>query len=280
MIWRHVLAIPRHPRVTALALLASALLSACGHAPVAVVALPVSAWQEEGDAAYAVSPDGAWALLVRPSDVVLISLATGRRDTIAIGAAGLAAVRARLGPTESAWSALEPRPSMVPAGATLQRSADGRRLAFFLPGQDTVYAGPADTLQAYVLDGPVTGMGWVPRGDLLYVLVLHQEGSSTLDRVNVETGAVRPIRQRLDAPSGSGRIAVSPDARTLYLALVSDTAAGRGTDIYSLDLRSGRLRRVAATPGDDIFPIVAGGALYWTENDTTGHRKVLWRLPR
>jgi hypothetical protein len=257
--------------------LACILCPACQHAPNTVVAVSVPTWYEDGASAYAVSPDGQWALLAGRSGTALANLATQRVDTIVAGAAGRAALRARLGPVEPAWSALQPRPPAVPEGAVLERSPDGHRLAFFPPDQDTVFVGPADTLQPYVLDGTVTGMGWVPHGDLLYVLVLHPDGLSALDRINVETGAVQPIRQQLDAPPRGGSVAVSADAGTLYLALASDTIpapaarhrpdADRDTDIYALDLKSARLSRVAATPGDDISPVIAGNVLYWTQND-------------
>jgi dipeptidyl aminopeptidase/acylaminoacyl peptidase len=261
---------------------------ACQHSPNTVVAVAVPAWHEDSASAFTVSPDGRWALLAGRSGAALADLARRQIDTIVAGAAGRAALRARLGSVEPAWSALEPRPAAVPDSATLERSPDGRRLAFLSANQDTVFVGPADTLQPYVLDGTVTGMGWVPHGDLLYVLVRHPDGLSSLDRINVETGAIQPIRPQLDAPPGGGGVAVSADARTLYVALASDTTsaaaarqppgAGRDRDIYALDLRSGRLSRVAATPGDDVFPVLAGSVLYWTQNDAARHRKLLWRL--
>ncbi len=258
--------------------LAAAALPGCQRAPAAIVAVSVPTWYEDGATAYAVSPDGAWALLAGRSGAALANLATRRIDTVTHGPASLAALRTRLGAAEAGWTAVEPPPPAVPAAATWERAPNGRRLAFFVPGHDTVFVGTtADTLQPYALDGGVTGMGWVPHGDLLYVLVLHPEGSSSLDRINVETGAVQPIRQQLDAPPRGGGVAVSPDARTLYLALASDTVAApaarhrpdadRDTDIYALDLKSGRLSRVAATPGDDIFPVARDRVLYWTEND-------------
>jgi len=286
------------PLAAAASLLAGAALAACQHPPQAIAAVAVAAGHEDGASAYTISPDGAWALLDGGSGTTLVNLATGHIDTTVSAGADLAVLRTRVGPADTAWSALEPPPPAVPAGATWRRSPDGHRLAFFRPGQDTVFVGPADTLQAYALDGAVTGAGWVPRGDLLYVLVLHPDGLSALDRINLETGAVQPMRQQLDAPPRGNTVAVSADAGTLYLAFLSGTVAAPGerqerqegqegqragadrdTDIYALDLRSGRLQRVAGTPGEDVGPVVVGQALYWTQSDPAGHRKVLWRLP-
>ena len=156
-------------------------------------------------------------------------------------------------------------------------SPDGSKLAFFVPGTPRLTAGARNALRTYELDGIVTGMGWVPRGDLLYIGVLHAEGWSSLDRLNAETGALQPVRERLDAPPRFNSVAVSPDSRVLYLALASDSVppdaerhrpeADRDTDIYALDLAKGTLTPVVQGPGDDFYPIIAGGYLCWTHND-------------
>ncbi len=237
-------------------LLACLLGSACTARPETAVTLSVPTWYEDGGSYYDVAPDGRRAVLAGRSGTWLVDLAARRADTAA--------------------SAPVPRPALVPPGASWRRSPDGARLAYFVPGQDTLFAGPADQPRSYQLDGAVTGFGWVPKGDVLYVLVLRPDGLSALDRINVETQAVQPTRERLDAPPRFNRIAISPDGRTLYLALASATVpdpadrhrpdARRDTDIYALDLRSGRLRAVAPDSGDDIYPIVVGDTLYWTHN--------------
>ncbi len=266
----------RLPRATsALVLLLDALTAACATHPANVVVVSLPTWYEDGGSYYQVSPDGQWALLAGRSGIRLATLSTGRVDTTVYRSRD--EVRAAVGAAaESAWSAIAARSAGVPAAAQFGRSPDGSRVAYFVPGQDTLFAGPADRPKSYQLDGVITGFGWVPKGDLLYVLVLHPDGLSALDRINAETEAVQPIRDQLDAPPRPNTVAVSPDSRTLYLALASDTTPDpasrhrpgvrRDTDIYALDLGSGRLRPVAREPGDDIYPVVVGETLYWTQD--------------
>jgi Tol biopolymer transport system component len=257
------------------ALALNSLILSCATRPTTVVTLSLPTWYEDGGAYYDVSPDGHWALLAGRSGIWLAKLPPGPTDTVAYPS--LDPVRATVGPVETAaWSAVAPRTPELPANAQFRRSPDRSRVAYFVPGQDTLFAGPADRPWSFQLDGVITGLGWVPKGDLLYVLVLRPDGLSALDRINLDTQAVQPIREQLDAPPRSNNVAVSPDGRTLYLALASDTVpepearhrpdARRDTDIYALDLRSGRLRAVAREPGDDIYPMVAGETLYWTHN--------------
>ncbi len=256
-------------------LLACLLAGACTPRPATVVTLSPPTWYEDGGSYYDISPDGRWALFAGRSGIRLVSLATRRADATVFRS--LDAVRATVGPVEAAaWSATAPPPTFVPPGAILRRSPDGARLAYFVPGRDTLFAGPADRLRSYQLDGAVTGFGWVPKGDLLYVLVWRPDGLSAMERINLETQAVQPIREQLDAPPRFNSVAVSSDSRTLYVALASDSVprpaerhrpdARRDTDIYALDLQSGRLHPVAPEPGDDIYPTVVGDTLYWTHN--------------
>lgn len=257
-------------------LLACLLVGACAPEAETVYTLTPPTWFEDGWSFYDVSPDGAWATYGARFGTRLVDLAAGREDTTRYPSHG--ALRSAGGPAALiAWGG-EPSPGVsVPNNAITRVSRDGSKLAFFLPGETTVSAGPPSALKRYELDGVVTGMGWVRRGDLLYVLVLHPDGLSTLSRVNVEIGAVHPIRERLDAPPRFNALAVSPDSRTVYLTLASDTIpapadrhrpdADRDTDIYTLDLGNGRLRAVADDPGDDFYPVIAGEFLYWTHND-------------
>lgn len=236
--------------------LACLLLPACAPKPETVYSLSVPTWYEDGGSYYEIAPDGRHAVLAGRAGTWRVDLGSLRADTT--------------------QSVAVPRPSFVPDMARFRLSPDGARLAYFLPGQETLFAGPADRPKAYQLDGVVTGFGWAPKGDLLYALVLHSDGLSSLERLNLETQAVQPIREQLDAPPRSNSVAIAPDSRVLYLALASDTipppaerhrpGPQRDTDIYSLDLRGGRLRPVAPEPGDDIYPAVIGDTLYWTHN--------------
>jgi hypothetical protein len=261
------------------------VLVACQRLPQTVVTVSLPAWNGEAASYFRVSPDGRWALLADSIETTLANLATHRIDTIISGPPET--LRARLGPIAASWDAVQPVAAFVPPRAVLQRSPDGRRVAYFVPGLDTVWIGPLDTLVTYALDGRVTGVGWVPHGDLLYTLVRHSDTFTSLDRINVETGAVQPVKERLDAPLHGGGIAVSPDARTLYLALAGDTLleAGRpraeterDTEIYALDLATSHLHAVSTDRGDDRHPIVVGKVLYWTHTDAAARHKVLRRL--
>ncbi len=258
--------------------LTCALSWACGPPPETVYTLTPPTWFEDGWSYYDVSPDGAWAAYGARFGARLIDLRAGRQDTTRYLSPG--ALRAASGPAALiAWGGEAPPGVTVPENAVARASPDRSKVAFFLPGQTALSAGPPSALQPYELDGIVTGVGWVTRGDLLYVLVLHADGLSTLNRVNVETGAVQPMRDRLDAPPRFNALAVSPDSRTVYLTLASDSApapadrhqpdADRDTDIYGLDLANGRLQAVVTEPGDDFYPVIAGEFLYWTHNDFT-----------
>jgi hypothetical protein len=265
----------RSPRTTAGALALNTLILACSARPTTVASVSLPTWYEDGAACYDISPDGNWALLAGRSGFRLTRLPAGPAQ--AVKYRSLEGVRAAVGPGQGAgWSAVAPRSAGVPPGAQLRRSPDGSRVAYFVPGQDTLFAGPAEEPTSYQLDGVITGFGWVPKGDLLYVLVLRPDGLSALDRINLETQAVQPVHEQLDSPPRFNSVAVSSDSRTLYLALASDTVpdprdrhrpdARRDTDIYALDLGTGRLRAVAREPGDDICPAIVGETLYWTHN--------------
>lgn len=251
-------------------------LAACRPAAETVYTLTPPTWFEDGWSFYDLSADAAWAAYGARFGVRLIDVRSGRADTTRYPSPG--ALRTAGGPAALiAWGGQTPSGATVPEHAVARVSPDGSRLAFFLPGQTALSAGPPSALRSYELDGVVTGLGWVTRGDLLYVLVLHADGWSTLNRLNLETGAVQPMRERLDAPPRFNAVAVSPESRTVYLALASDSApaptdrhrpdADRDTNIYALDLSNGRLKPVVTEPGDDFYPVIVGEFLYWTHND-------------
>ena len=257
-------------------LLACLLAVACAPEPEIVYTLTPPTWFEDGWSYFDVSPDGAWAIYGARFGTRLIDLGAGREDPTSYASPG--ALRGAGGPAALiAWGGQPPAEATAPEHAVTRLSPDGTRLAVFLPGQTALSAGPPHALRRYEMDGIVTGVGWVTRGDLLYVLVLHPDGLSTLNRVNVETGTVHPMRERLDAPPRFNALAVAPDSRSVYLALASDTVpasvdrhqphADRDTDLYALDFANGRLRRVVEGPGDDFYPVIAGAFLYWTHND-------------
>lgn len=249
---------------------------ACTRAPETVFSVVPATWFEDGWSYFDVSPDGHHALFGARFGLKLADLREGRLDPASYPSPG-AARRAGGSAAAIAWGGDRPADLTLPDEALARLSPDGSRLAFFVPGTPRLAVGAPDALRSYELDGIVTGMGWVPRGDLLYIVVLHAEGFSSLDRLNVETGAIQPVRERLDAPPRFNSVAVSPDSRVLYLALAGDSVppdadrhrpeADRDTDIYALDLARGTLMPVVEEPGDDFYPVIAGGYLYWTHND-------------
>jgi len=254
------------------------LQTACAPAPETVFTLTPPTWFEDGWGAYDVAPTGQWAVYAASRGAWLVDLEAGHLDTTGFQSPG--ALRAAGGPAALiAWGGEPPAGATAPPSSLTRLSSDATRLAYAFHGQATVWAGSVNALQPYEMDGVVTGAGWVARGDLLYVLVLHSDGLSTLNRINVETGAVHPIRERLDSPPRFNAVSVSTDSRTVYLALASDTFpapadrhqpdADRDTDIFALDLATGRLRAVVQEPGDDFYPVIAGGYLYWTNNGFT-----------
>jgi len=262
----------------ALTIAACLVATACAPSVETVYTLTPPTWFEDGWSYYAVSSDGAWAVYGARFGARLIGLGPGPADTNRHASPG--ALRAAGGPAALITWGGEPPPGVtVPENAVTRLSPGGTRLAVFLPGQTTLSAGPPDALRRYEMDGVVTGLGWVTLGDLLYVLVLHPDGLSTLNRINVETGTVHPMREGLDAPHRFNALAVSADSRAVYLALASDTVpapadrhqpqAERDTDIYALDFANWRLQPVVDEPGDDFYPVIAGEYLYWTHNTFT-----------
>src|SRR5262249_13737709 len=127
------------------------------------------------------------------------------------------------------------------------------------------------------LDGAVNGLQWTPMADSLYAIVLHESGLSSLVKISID-GATTVVRPQLDASPFFNSLALSPDGRTLFLALARDSVAEprvrhdpeaphRDLDIYALDLRTNEMRPMVREPEDDCWPYVAGGFLYWTHND-------------
>ena len=248
-------------------------------------------WYEEIGRYFQVSPTGTHAIYGSGIRGRLIDLTAQVIDS-AGWRASLGTVRSaafdprggvfRLGARDSsgslAWlpeSGESPLP--VPATALPRWSPDGSHLASFQPGDSvvTLHARPED--RKVRLDGIVTGLSWAPAGGALYATALHDDGLTWLVHID-SAGTVAIVRPALDASPAFNTLAVTPDGRTLYLALAGDPApavavrhdpeaAHRDLDIYSLSLPGGQLQRLAGADGDDFAPLLANGALYWTHND-------------
>jgi Tol biopolymer transport system component len=213
-------------------------------APATVAAYTSPMWYEETSRCFDVSADGRQAIFRSRQRSRVYDLATGREL----------------------------------ADATRWTPAASRR-ADFTPGQPTVSIGDPASPTVVRLDGAVNGVSWTPDERALYAIVLHPDGLSSLAKITPD-GAVTIVRAELDASPYLNTLTFSPDGSGLFLALAGDTAPNpaarhdpeaphRDLDIYELDLRSGRLHVVAAAPGDDFCPVVAGDSLYWTHNEPT-----------
>jgi len=250
-----------------------------------------STWFEDGQAYYDVSPRGNRAIANHASGFRLIDLEQGVGNPATIRTSldeaykavfdahgGLAHLRIADG--ELGWFLEGPEglgALNLPADAVPRWSPDNALVAYFKRGGQGVFLGPPDNPENIHLDGTVTGITWSSDGNFIYAIARQPDGLSTLMRVDTESSESRPIRQGLDALWSFTSPTISPDGRFLYLALAGldgfdpvsrhDPDADRDMDIYQIDLESGQVEPTIVGPGDDYFPIVADGFLYWTHND-------------
>jgi len=173
-----------------------------------------------------------------------------------------------------------PRLFSLPQDAMPQWSPDGSAVAYcfqFEQADKGLFLSDAQRQKQYSLEGSITGFVWSPDGRLIYTMVWHEDGLTSLVRINRETGRIETLAKDLDATFWLGDLSISGDGRRLYVALASSAApvaekrhqpdADRDLDIYELELVTGARRVVVQAPGDDFAPSVADGFLYWTHND-------------
>jgi Tol biopolymer transport system component len=243
---------------------------------------------------YEVSRDGALALgfvgFGHRSERQLIDLSTGQSDRARLPADFYRVVGVRFyGEDKIAWFGergdhlgwfLEGPNGLVSSPVPLKRprwSPDGSRIAD-RGGNELLIISLPEEVTRYRFDGNVLGAAWSPDGRLVYPLIWREEeGSGALFRLELESGEVGLIKEPLDIVRRGPSPGISSDGRILYIELASpgapdpearhDPSADRDLDIYQLDLETGQLRVVVNDPGDDFFPIVADGWLYWTHND-------------
>jgi hypothetical protein len=175
----------------------------------------------------------------------------------------------------------------LPAPIAARWCANGEQVAYFvsLPyfveneTSGSLWVGNARGVSTKLaVDGRVTAVEWFPKCDALLVLT-HDAGTglSRLSKVDPLSGKAQLLRGELDAAGLTGSVGISADARTAYLSLAGATppedrvrhephARNRDLDIYALDLASGKLERLVASPYDDFAPVVRGNTLYWTRN--------------
>src|SRR5277367_6837907 len=258
--------------------------------------LPSNQWFEGFFGSFTVSPDGNWALIHRgngsgQSKIRLYSLKTSAEDPLTLigdlsrldnaeffGASRLARLGERV--TESGWflpSADSEQLSSLPSDAIPAFTNDASELAYFRSGDSNhlVYIKVNGQFRTYQIAGRIMGMVFSPDGNYFYDLVFQANGESSLQRINVYTGAGKVIATHLDANPDPGRIVISADGNKMYLALATDGPpinearhqpdADRWLKIYELDIATGARRLVVSSPGQDNFaPALVGSDLYWT----------------
>jgi Tol biopolymer transport system component len=263
-------------------------------ADVLVTEQPSNQWFEAPTTQVAISGDAGWALFTRHSRVSrLVSLKTGRgdparlnRDMDQVDAAGFCgpAGLVRLGErgSEKRWylpDVESAKLSSLPLDAVFQCSPDGKALAYYhsdVPEEGLFLGTPGD-FRNFQIPGRVIAMTFSPDSNALYVLLFPPSGKSSLARIRVNDLNTRVIASDLDASAVPDSLGVSPDGRSIFLALGSAGApnnearhqpdADRWLKIYQLDLATGARHPVAESAGqDNNDPTVAGGSLYWTRN--------------
>lgn len=163
--------------------------------------------------------------------------------------------------------------SWAPAGDRAAYWVGSSRESLFI----TSLAGPTEAV-AHEIPGRPTTFTWLPGGTHLLLLIADDLGLGTVYRLDPQTSELETIAAGLDIPFGSANLAVSGDGRFAYLALAGDATpdpevrhvpiADRDLDIYELDLASGTLRAVVATPAEELAPVFADGALHWIAIET------------
>jgi Tol biopolymer transport system component len=254
-----------------------------------------AAWYEVAYDSAQISDDGKWALYYHPfgRDIKLLNLETGRKEAERF-AAGMDRVfnatfymgnrLARLGERAGQQGWFLPGPDgprlfSLPPDAIPEWSPDGSAVAYFRFEQANkgLFVGDAERQKPYSVEGNISGFVWSPDGRLIYATAWHEDGLTSLIRINLETGNIETLAKDLDAPQWESAPSTSLDGRHLYVALASSAApvaearhqpdADRDLDIYELEPGTGARRIVLQAQGDDFAPSVANGFLYWTHND-------------
>lgn len=258
--------------------------------PETVVSWKPATWFESASIRYEVSPDGTNAVGYGPrSELLLFDLSTGQTDQEKL-LAGLDRVwratfygegkMARFGQRgdERGWFKEGPDGLVLSSlpNRVLSWAPDDSRIAF--SRRNELFVGLPEEPKSYEFDGAVLGAVWSPDGRFIYSLIWKAaEGFGALFRITVESGETQPVMEPLDIPIQNTSLGISSDGNLLYLALASEGApdpeerhnpdADRDLDIYELDLQTDQLQVVVHDPGDDFYPTISDGWLYWTHND-------------
>ena len=263
------------------------------YSAIAIYAPPT--WFESYGSAALISPTGARALNYA-GGTRLVDLTTGRESpspawkglevvsSVTFGADGEILLWGRIGSVSGLFrhdSAGRPALIALPSGAGDPKwSPNGRKIAVVqLRLRDSALAaGEPGHLQSYAVTKP-TAFAWLPTNESLLVLTTDSSASSTLVRLDLESGRTTLVAKDLDAGPWPRGLGVSSDGRRAYLALASAHVpaaavrnrpyASRAFGIYEITLSTGA-RRVFVPPperGDYIEPAVAAGRLFWTHSE-------------
>jgi len=255
---------------------------------------PGNQWFEEPVTELQVSPDGQSALFTgMGSTVRLVSLKDGQEHPERLSAdlnsvpkaavfCGSRLARLVKRGADYGWSVSgndESQLGAVPSHASPTCSSDGNMIAYYFPYQQDkgIFFGPIGRAQHYEITGEVTGAAFAPGGKAVYALTFGTDGKSSLFRVSALEARAERIATDLDAQPWTSRIAVTPDGRSIFVALATDTSpdnvsrqlpnAHRWLKIYQIDLTTGSRHVVAESENQDNFdPAVADGRLYWNRN--------------
>ena len=255
---------------------------------------PLNQWFEGAAAKVTISDDGEWALFTgADSPVWLFSLKTGREEP-GILRAGLDQVESaafcgrrgllRFGQRggEKGWftSNVESRElASLPASAMIACSPDGGTIAFYDSNDPDrgLSIGPPGGYKIFQIGGKITAMTFSPDGNTLYAQVFRAAGDSAIVRIMVNSLASRTIATGLDASPLAGTLAISPDSKNLYVALVGaappdnearhNPNADRWLKIFEFDVATGARHPVVESAGEDnTDAFVLGKNLYWARN--------------
>lgn len=258
-----------------------------------LVAESPATWFEDAFGYAVVSSDQRWMLRSGRLGVRLFDMQTLEedRDRLRSGFQGVMAAtfdgRGRVARyanrrRDLGWFVEDPdadRPELtsLPLNSIPAWSAENAEVMWTRPPRTRLSLGAPPNDRGFDVAGQILGVTWSPAGDVAFALVVDNAGVGSLLRLRTDGSEPEPVRGSLDVSTGPNGVAAARGGASVYVALASDRAPDpesrhqpgldRDLDIYEIDVFSGEIRAVVTTPGDDFWPSVAGGYLYWTHNE-------------